>query len=405
MAAPSDIKDMKSFLSEHRVAAISVISVIVLALITVFIVVSSNKGNVTEQAEKTVVGKAITTLIPEAKLGMYLTAPATQNWWEKLDLYNPSFELKNITLKDLPNQPTMLGWSVSENETNSIAATVLGLNTIYVSFDNEKDAEATTQYLNTVANDKFQTFTVNNMVVLIPTSAFSDVDYLVKEFEKVQKDKLGTVVTDKGYWTVNFATMQKIILQERTLQSEKTTFYENALKGLGFQLTEATKNSSWSGESKDGLSWTGSLSVNNLWKAADVNPPKLDEALAVDSTYILMDGSQVTKAELDALSAKADDGDIQYFYEPGAAAILEYLTLQTSNNAAGTLKNYDGSYSTPEPIESKDYALITINPNAWVSFMSGNDEVRPYTKIDKAEIKISLVGNNVDIILTPAEWA
>lgn len=393
---------MKKFLLKRKIAVISIVSVVVVAIIAgiAIMVTQTHNATPTDTSSKTIVGKVITNIIPKDRLGSYLTAPATKEWWETIDGFAPAYQLDTIDFASLPTEPTMLGWSASFADSVN-TANQLGLNTVYIAFETDKEAETAVNFFIEKSGGNFQAFATKNVVVIIPTWTFSDVDYLVDEFANLENT--GDATTDTGSWTINFTEMQKIVMQGQN--ETKVNMYEEALKDLGVTLTQATTASSWSGESEDGLTWTGNLSDDGLWVISKASIKDLKETLSASETLTLTNGTEVTREELNKMIADKPNSEIQYLIDPQASTVLEYISIQNNKSAEGTINKYDGTYTTPKPIEPTDFSLVNINPNAWVGYMTIGDGARPLIKYDNVEMKVYNTGTKLDITLTKAVWA
>ena len=386
---------MKIFISKYKIVAISIAIAIILAVVAIVVFVIYPKETPIEASNDTIVVQAIESIIPKNSLASYIVAPANDNWWNAIDDFNPTFYLDNIKFSDIPSNPIMLGWSSSFNEKINITSQ-LGLNTVYIAFDTDEEAQDAVRFFTEKSNSNFQAFSAKNVLVLIPMNTFSDVDYIVEDFKKATN--LSDSVIDKGYWTINFNIMQKVILNS---ENSSADIYEEALKDLGVDISQVVNNSSWSGESLNGLNWTGKFSSSGLWKADTADFTKLKTTLEKSATVTLPNG-EITTLEKLVAEVGEDPGEIFYLYDPVSVETLEYLTIQTGDKANGTFRSSDGSISTPKPIslEEKDYSLVTINPNAWFEYMSGNNVLKFLVQFEKAEIKVYNNSEKLNINLT-----
>jgi hypothetical protein len=399
---------MKNFLLKHKIAAITVASVIIIAIISTIALIASGgitKNKPNEVAQQTVVGKAITAIVPEDKLGTYLTVPATDKWWSVIDNFNPTFQLDTIALSDIPVAPEMLGWSVSYSD-NIAAIEQLGLNTTYLAFNNEADAEIAFNYITSLNQENFQVFTAKNVVIFIPMWAFSDIDYTVDAF--LNASEQGTLETNEGNWTINYTEMQKIILSAAKDDSFTSVFTET-LAHIGVNFSEATSDTYWTGESTDGINWTGTTSDKNGWSAESIDTNKIQPELEKTGVATMSDGSIKTMEEVREIIAEAEalgqSGDVIYIYDPVAEAALEYFTIESSTETFGTMRNYDGTYTEPEKVKEDNFVVFTVDPNAWIGYMTGQNASIPLVKYNQAEIKMYKNSDKVDITLTVAPWA
>jgi len=384
---------MFTFIKTHKILAFA-FAFVVIGAVAVSSLIFFRPAKPAEVVANSPIGETIEQIVPQDKLVSMMVAPATEDWWKSIDKFTPTFNLDDIDLKNIPGNPVNLGWSVSYSETEK-SDIAFGLNTVYLEFKDSASAVQAMEYISGQSAGTFQVFQVENIAVIIPTWAFSDRDFLIEDFNREVGE---TNKLENGSWVIDFDNW---LTMNETYYNESINQVANAsLANLGFTgVTGAT----WQGTSDDGLKWSGEFS-EKLWNYDSMNTAQFQADLKATEQFTPFD------PELAATDPKdwpemAQGQEILGVMTPHQSLVLDYLSVATSDNVFGQVRNPDGTYINQSKPESENQVVISTDPNAWVSIMSDRTDAPPMFKFSKIDFVFSKTSNRMNIELTTASWA
>lgn len=339
------------------------------------------------------IGDTITQIVPDSKLVSMMVTPSSEAWWDRIDYYVPSFNLDTIAYNDVASKAINLGWSISySNQVQSPLS--FGLNTIYLEFETEADATASVEKLTEVSNNDFQAFSVSNIVAIIPTWAFSDLDYTLENYDRKPGD---ITALDRAAWVIQFDNF--FAMNKAYYTPELNDFYEKTLTNLGFTGEPGT---TWSGSSKDGLNWTGTLSTK-VWNYENIDTEELMRAFNEQREFIPFNPEL---QDMDPSEWPRDEGEIYGIEYPHQALLLDSFTITSTDLAFGQIRNQETAEFIPAtPGTQASLVTISTDPNLWIAAMSDRMDAPPLFKFALAEFTFNKNSTSLDIKFTEAIWA
>lgn len=379
---------MLALFKNHKVI-FSIISLAILSALIAVVLIVFKPSSPSENVANSSIGATIQKMVPQNKLVSLMVAPATDKWWTLINDETPTLGLVKIKLSDIPDPVKNLGWAVTYGNNSSQLS--FGLNSVYLQFDNAKKATNALQYLSKNSTGTFQAFQKENILIVIPTWASSDKDFTTTKFAQTVSD---TQPLPTGSWVINFTAWAG--MNNKLYSTDINKVYNETLSNLGFAFKDG---STWSGQSTDGTNWKGFFS-KPMWTYKNLNPATFSKKLQATSVFIPFDPAL---KNVDPKDYPKDKGDIFGQQVEHQAAVLNYVSIATSKDTYGAIRStVTGNADTPNYSKSADSVVLSMNPNAWVAYMGGRDDVPPLFNISQIDFILSKTTNAMDIVITPA---
>jgi len=332
-------------------------------------------------------------LAPKLSTLMSATTPATPGWWDFIARFTPQWQLPSFTA--LPDRPTSLGVVVFANSAAQAKQfpDYFGNPTIYLKVGSETVARRTVAAITRLAdehNQNYQAFSSGSLVVVLPTSLYSD-ELFAKVKKHITEPKAGAEVTT-GAWQVNWHAIDNYFATVTGRASKNYKVYQEALTALGYN---AAANGSWYGTSMDRVHWQGGNSgTGTVWQPGDYT--RFQKVLSATATVTRTDGKTT------GLPSKADDPNYigRSTYHPNQALMLEYLTYATNKDAHGTLTDpASGAVIKAKRIKPAGITRYTVNPNAWYGIMTNPAQTGYYKTFNTKSMHWDLHDDRMDLTL------
>lgn len=311
-----------------------------------------------------------------------VVTPSTEKWWDTMFPFRGSVQYERVSYKALEKDSTKLIFSNSNPESYE-AFDVFQMPTAAIVYKTEDAAKNALEALS--ANSDYAGVTqVKNLVILHPEGSYADEELTTGALEKgLTKESFESwgVKEGQAYWYLNLSAFKESYSDSIEKKEDKEIFNELSKKvGIG-------ENTYWVGTSTDASEWDGRFYGVNL---KDFSPTAINSYIADQLLALQTDGEWIRGGK------GVDAGTYSGIVEPAQSVLQSYSAFATKDKAVGSVFTYGSEEPTKlEPLEknSKYFAHILIDPNAWVGYLKGQDsQANRVIYASTADVLIALDG-------------
>lgn len=364
-------------------AAVGLVVVLIAGFLTfILLKPSETQQNVSSKTFEMVTG-AVT--VNKVKPASIVVTPATQDWWNKLANFTSNSEIAKVDYNALKDGAVYNAFTTSKGKKFK-GYSSFGLPTTFIVYSDAKKAEAA----NAKVDASIDHVLAGNMLLFLPTGAFSDVDYALAQYKDAVKLNASDLNLDnQAMWQINVKEFNSIYLQGRKKEDVKT--YNEFLTKIG-----VNEDTGWVGYSKDGLSWDGNVVNGSL--ASAVSLRDLNAFLSAQIAYLKTDGSLTYGQDV---PPENEQSGIVYPRQ----SMLTNCCMIVSNNSetiGELLPDNSSDKITGKPLaKSEGVYQVQIYSNKFLALMMGDTTAYPVWGFDKVTFTVKDASGKSNITLTP----
>lgn len=390
---PSHIKALIVEASSHytkkqKIVFIATSIIVILAVLTSILIISTFSKAPTENNLTSKTYTAVTDAVTIGKTppSSVIIAPANKEWWAKLQAFSYEKKLSDLEFSTISKNASSIAYTISSGAQYK-DVNALGIPTMFVVYKDSESAAAAGR----IVGVNYSHFVRGNLLLFIPTGAYTDVDYSLTQYDKAKEtiDSDDLTLNNKAMWQINVSEFNKILSRDKKEDVDITTYAET-LKKMGI-----TKDTGWVGYSSDGLNWNGK--VTGLDSSAAESPSKIEAYLASQIGYLKNDGTTVYGK---APSPSEQSGII---INRQNRVLTCCMIISDNEETVGSLLDSSTSKFIKGKILSKDEGIFQVQAysNTWFALMIGQDTAHPVSGFDKVTFTIKDTAGNSTISLEP----